>query len=83
MYQALKWLKLKNVLWIKIMYDKTLNFGFNQDLNQLKDTVYRFAQNEISPLAKEVDEKLHHCHGVNPSSSSANYRPAITNVTAP
>ena len=38
------------------MYDKTLNFGFNQDLNQLKDTVYKFAQNEISPLAKEVDE---------------------------
>ena len=38
------------------MYDKTLNFGFNQDLNQLKDTVYRFAQNEIAPLAKNVDE---------------------------
>ena len=37
------------------MYDKTLNFGFNQDLNQLKDTVYKFAQNEIAPLAKEVD----------------------------
>ncbi len=38
------------------MYDKTLNFGFNQDLNQLKDIVYKFAQNEIAPLAKEVDE---------------------------
>ena len=38
------------------MYDKTLNFGFNQDLNQLKDTVYKFAQNEIAPLAKGVDE---------------------------
>ena len=38
------------------MYDKTLNFGFNQDLNQLKDTVYKFAQNEIAPLAKNVDE---------------------------
>ena len=38
------------------MYDKTLNFGFNQDLNQLKDTVYKFAQNEIAPVAKEVDE---------------------------
>ena len=38
------------------MYDKTLNFGFNQDLNQLKDTVYKFSQNEIAPLAKEVDE---------------------------
>jgi len=38
------------------MYDKTLNFGFNQDLNHLKDTVYRFAQNEIAPLAKNVDE---------------------------
>ena len=37
------------------MYDKTLNFGFNQDLNQLKDTVYKFAQNEIAPLAKKVD----------------------------
>ena len=38
------------------MYDKTLNFGFNQDLNQLKDTVNKFAQNEIAPLAKNVDE---------------------------
>ena len=38
------------------MYDKTLNFGFNQDLNQLKETVYKFAQNEIAPLAKKVDE---------------------------
>ena len=38
------------------MYKKTLNFGFNQDLNQLKDTVYKFAQNEIAPLAKKVDE---------------------------
>ena len=38
------------------MYDKTLNFGFNQDLYQLKDTVYKFAQNEIAPLAKNVDE---------------------------
>ncbi len=38
------------------MYDKTLNFGFNRDLNQLKDTVNKFAQNEIAPLAKEVDE---------------------------
>ena len=38
------------------MYDKTLNFGFNQDLNQLKDTIYKFAQNEIAPLAKNVDE---------------------------
>jgi len=38
------------------MYDKTLNFGFNQDLNQLKDTVYKFAQNEIAPLAKNIDE---------------------------
>ena len=38
------------------MYDKTLNFGFNQDLIQLKDTVYKFAQNEIAPLAKNVDK---------------------------
>ena len=38
------------------MYEKTLNFGFNEDLNQLKDTVYKFAQNEIAPLAKEVDD---------------------------
>ena len=38
------------------MYDKTLNFGFNQDLNELKDTIYKFAQNEIAPLAKNVDE---------------------------
>ncbi|MDC3063518.1 isovaleryl-CoA dehydrogenase [Alphaproteobacteria bacterium] len=38
------------------MYEKTLNFGFDQDINQLKDTVYKFAQNEIAPLAKKVDE---------------------------
>ena len=38
------------------MYDKTLNFGFNQDLNQLKDTIYKFAQNEIAPLAKNIDD---------------------------
>ena len=38
------------------MYNKTLNFGFNQDLNQLKDTVYKFAQNEIDPIAQKVDE---------------------------
>ena len=38
------------------MYDKTLNFGFNQDLIQLKDTINKFAQNEIAPLAKNVDE---------------------------
>ncbi len=38
------------------MYEKTLNFGFNQDLNQLKDTVSKFAQNEIAPLAKKIDE---------------------------
>ena len=38
------------------MYDKTLNFGFNQDLIQLKDTINKFAQNEIAPLAKKVDE---------------------------
>ena len=38
------------------MYNKTLNFGFNQDLNHLKDTVYKFAQNEIAPLAKNIDE---------------------------
>ena len=38
------------------MYDKTLNFGFNQDLIQPKDTINKFAQNEIAPLAKEVDE---------------------------
>ena len=40
------------------MYDKTLNFGFNQDLNQLKDTVNKFAQNEIAKLAKEVDANI-------------------------
>ena len=38
------------------MYEKNLNFGFNQDLNQLKDTVSRFARNEIAPLAKKIDE---------------------------
>ena len=38
------------------MYDKSLKFGFKQDLHQLKDTINKFAQNEIAPLAKRVDE---------------------------
>ena len=39
------------------MFDNTLNFGFNEEINNLRSTVHKFAQKEILPLAKETDEK--------------------------
>jgi len=33
-----------------------LNFGLNEDLLLLRDTVKQFAQNEIAPLAAKIDE---------------------------
>ena len=32
-----------------------MNFGFDDTLNQLRDTVYQFAQAEIAPRAAEID----------------------------
>ena len=39
------------------MFNNTLNFGFNEEINNLRSTVHKFAQKEILPLAKETDEK--------------------------
>ena len=33
-----------------------MNFGFDDTLNQLRDTVYQFAQAEIAPRAAEIDK---------------------------
>ena len=35
----------------------TLNFNHGEDIDMLRDAVYDFAQNEIAPMAAEVDEK--------------------------
>ncbi|HMM64712.1 MAG TPA: acyl-CoA dehydrogenase family protein, partial [Mesorhizobium sp.] len=37
------------------MYTHTLNFGHDGDLEALRDTVRRFAQERIAPLAAEID----------------------------
>ncbi len=38
------------------MFNNNLNFGFSEEINNLRETVFKFAQNEIAPLAKETDE---------------------------
>ena len=35
---------------------KSLNFDLGADIDQLRDTVYRFAQNEIAPRAEAIDQ---------------------------
>jgi len=37
------------------MYTNTLNFGLDADIEALRDTVRRFAQDRIAPLAAEID----------------------------
>ena len=37
------------------MYTNTLNFGLDSDVEALRDTVRRFAQDRIAPLAAEID----------------------------
>ena len=37
------------------MYTHTLNFGLDSDMEALRDTVRRFAQERIAPLAAEID----------------------------
>ena len=34
----------------------TLNFGLGEDIEMLRDAVYKFAQAEIAPRAAEIDE---------------------------
>ncbi|MBZ9885604.1 isovaleryl-CoA dehydrogenase [Mesorhizobium sp. CA10] len=37
------------------MYTNTLNFGLDSDIEALRDTVRRFAQDRIAPIAAEID----------------------------
>ncbi|RUW35976.1 MULTISPECIES: isovaleryl-CoA dehydrogenase [unclassified Mesorhizobium] len=37
------------------MYTSTLNFGLDPDIETLRDTVRRFAQDRIAPIAAEID----------------------------
>lgn len=38
------------------MYTTGMNFGLGEDIEQLRETVYRFSQDRIAPLASEIDE---------------------------
>ncbi|SFI64195.1 isovaleryl-CoA dehydrogenase [Aerobium aerolatum] len=37
------------------MYDHVMNFGLGEDIDALRDTVRRFAQERIAPIAAEID----------------------------
>src|SRR5690606_16374384 len=37
------------------MYDRAMNFGLGEEIDALRDTVRRFAQERIAPLAAEID----------------------------
>ncbi len=37
------------------MFDKTMNFALGEDIDALRDTVHRFAQERIAPRAAEID----------------------------
>ncbi|WP_193178699.1 isovaleryl-CoA dehydrogenase [Oricola nitratireducens] len=37
------------------MFDKTMTFGLGEEIEALRDTVRRFAQDEIAPRAAEID----------------------------
>ncbi|TIP33653.1 MAG: isovaleryl-CoA dehydrogenase, partial [Mesorhizobium sp.] len=37
------------------MYTNTLSFGLDPDIEALRDTVRRFAQDRIAPIAAEID----------------------------
>ncbi len=39
------------------MFNATMNFDLGEDVNALRETVHRFAQDRIKPLAAEIDEK--------------------------
>lgn len=38
------------------MFEKSMNFGMSEELVALRETVHRFAQDEIAPRAAEIDE---------------------------
>ncbi len=37
------------------MYDQTMKFGHGEDIDALRETVRRFAQDRIAPIASEID----------------------------
>ncbi|MEM6972277.1 MAG: isovaleryl-CoA dehydrogenase [Pseudomonadota bacterium] len=37
------------------MFDATMDFGLGEDIDALRDTVHRFAQDRIAPIAGEID----------------------------
>ena len=39
------------------MYERTLNFGLGDELDSLRDTVRRFAQDRIAPQAARIDSE--------------------------
>ncbi len=39
------------------MFERTMNFGFNEEIKILQKNVRKFAQKEIAPIAKQIDEK--------------------------
>jgi isovaleryl-CoA dehydrogenase len=39
------------------MFDSGMNFGLGEDIEALRDTIRRFARDEIAPLAEETDRK--------------------------
>lgn len=38
------------------MFEKSMSFGLSEELEALRETVHRFAQDEIAPRAAEIDE---------------------------
>ena len=37
------------------MYPHSMNFGLGEDIDALRDMVRRFAQEQIAPIAAEID----------------------------
>ena len=39
------------------MFFHSMNFSIGKDNEVLRDTVYKFAQNEIAPIANQIDKE--------------------------
>ena len=37
------------------MFNATMNFDLGEDVNALRDTVHRWAQERVKPMAAEID----------------------------
>ena len=38
------------------MFEKSMSFGLNEEITILQKNVRKFAQTEIAPLAKQIDD---------------------------